>query len=70
MNNLQLSHIPYGKENYLYPIKEVDTPTSDSTSVDYEKPGHKLARKRKVLRRRNGEARVFDESFTSTDSGS
>ncbi|XP_031570986.1 hydrolethalus syndrome protein 1 homolog [Actinia tenebrosa] len=65
-----LSHIPYGKENYLYPIKEVDTPTSDGTSVDYERPSHKLAKKRKVLRRRNGEARVFDESFTSTDSGS
>jgi len=27
------------------------------------------ARKRKVLRRKNGESRVFDESFTSTDSG-
>ena len=25
--------------------------------------------KRKVLRRRNGESRVFDESFASTDSG-
>ncbi|KAK3748746.1 hypothetical protein QZH41_015690, partial [Actinostola sp. cb2023] len=65
-----LSHIPYGKENNLYTIREIETPSSDSASLDYTRSGQRMTRKRKVLRRKNGEARVFDESFTSTDSGS
>lgn len=67
MDYLQLSHIPYGKENNLYTIREIETPSSDNTSID--RSGQRTKTKRKVLRRKHGESRVFDESFTSTDSG-
>ncbi|XP_001640703.2 hydrolethalus syndrome protein 1 homolog [Nematostella vectensis] len=65
-------YVEIGKENKLYAIEEVTSPSaSETSSVDqFERPKSKMAKKRKVMRRKNGEARVFDESFTSTDSAS
>ena len=42
--------------------------TTESSPQEQSRPGSKNMR-RKVLRKRDGASRVFDESFASTDSG-
>lgn len=68
------SHEAFGKENAsrYYPVNGPSV-RAESTSTVGSSPNEQSGLssrnvKRKVLRRRNGESRVFDESFASTDS--
>lgn len=68
-----MSHQAFGKENVHYnPVKAhvrgESSSTADSSPQEQSRPSSRNI-KRKVLRKKNGESRVFDESFTSTDSG-
>ena len=49
-------------------MRAESTSTAGSSPQEHSRPSSRNI-KRKVLRKRNGESRVFDESFTSTDSG-
>lgn len=66
-------HQAAGKENeQYYPVKDPavrteSTSMADSSPQEQSRPGSRNI-KRKVMRKRNGESRVFDESFASTDS--
>ena len=69
----KINHQPYGKENVHYhPVKP---PTRGESTTTVESSPQEQSRtssrniKRKVLRRKDGEPRVFDESFTTNESG-
>lgn len=49
-------------------VRTGSTSMADSSPQEQSRPGSRNI-KRKVMRKRNGESRVFDESFASTDSG-
>ena len=59
---------------HYYPVKGPVTERAESSSTaesspqEPSRPGSRNI-KRKVMRKKNGESRVFDESFASTDSG-
>ncbi|KAL9952506.1 hypothetical protein ACROYT_G039773 [Oculina patagonica] len=69
----KVSHQPFGKENvHYYPAKapvrvESSSTAKSSPQSEQSRPSSRNI-KRKVLRRRDGESRVFDESFASTES--
>jgi len=66
-------HQAFGKENvHYYPVngpavRAESTSSAESSPQEQSRPGSRNV-KRKVMRKRNGESRVFDESFASTDS--
>lgn len=65
-------HQVFGKENMqCYPsgpsVRTESTSTAEISPQEQCRPGSRNI-KRKVLRKRNGESKVFDESFASTDS--
>lgn len=70
-----MSHQPIGKDNFHYRPAKSGPVRGESSSTAKSSPQSEQSRpssrniKRKVLRRREGESRVFDESFASTDSG-
>ena len=49
-------------------VRTESTSTAEISPQEQCRPGSRNI-KRKVLRKRNGESKVFDESFASTDSG-
>ena len=58
---------------HYYPVKRAaaraeSTSAVESSPQEESRPSSRNIR-RKVMRKRNGESRVFDESFASTDSG-
>lgn len=70
----KISHQPFGKENLHHHQRKPGLVRGESNSTAKSSPQSEQSRpssrniKRKVLRRRDGESRVFDESFASTDS--
>lgn len=71
---IQAGHEIFGKENMqYYPSvglsgRSESATTTESSPQEQSRPGSRNMR-RKVLRKRDGASRVFDESFASTDSG-
>lgn len=71
---IQAGHEIFGKENMqYYPSvslsgRSESATTTESSPQEQSRPGSRNMR-RKVLRKRNGASKVFDESFASTDSG-
>lgn len=68
----KINHQPYGKENVRHhpvkaPTRGESTSTAESSPQEQSRPSSRNI-KRKVLRRKDGEPRVFDESFTTNDS--
>lgn len=68
----KINHQPYGKENVHYhpvkpPTRGESTTTAESSPQEQSRTSSRNI-KRKVLRRKDGEPRVFDESFTTNES--